>query len=332
MNCEVLPIKLKLKREFIVAGGREKLKKNFIFIIQGQGLGEAAGSIHYGVSADEIEADLKRAVDFLGDLEDDVDENTISEIGVDLCSPAQCAISTAWHDWQARRINQSLYERLGLGGPPPAETSITVSVGDWESLVEQVKSGHKHIKIKMDCGDNRNEELIRLMDESSGVIFRIDANGSWSYDDAEKALSSLLAGKIELIEQPFPADATDDWERLRSQCSIPLFMDESIVSAADVKRCAGFVDGVNIKIQKSGRLETAIEAMKTARALGLRVMLGCMIESSVGIATAYHLSSLADCLDLDGRLLIEGDPFSGLTYEEGQLKIVSESGHGISFA
>lgn len=331
MKCASVPIEMDLKREFIVAGGREKVKKNFVFVVLGKGLGEAAGSVHYGASIDEIESDLRRAVDLAAELEDEVDDRIFLEICDGLCPPAQCAVSTAWHDWQARKSGRPLYDRLGLGPPLRVETSITVSVGDRESMVAQVKAGYKHIKVKMEGRSDRNEELIRLMDESSGVVFRIDANGSWSYDDAEEALSSLLTGKIELIEQPFPADAVDDWKRLKSNYSIPLLMDESIATAEDVRRCAGFVDGVNIKIQKSGRLETAVEAMKTARALGLKVMLGCMIESSVGIAAAYHLSSLADCLDLDGRLLVEDDCFSGLSYEGGQLRIAGESGHGISF-
>lgn len=114
--------------------------------------------------------------------------------------------------------------------------------------------------------------------------------------------------------------------------SVPVFMDESVQSSDDVERVAGYVDGVNIKIQKSGLLETAIEAMKTAHRLGLKVMLGCMVESSVGIAAAYHLSGLADYLDLDGRLLIESDPFTGLSYADGRIAVAGDKGHGVSFA
>jgi L-alanine-DL-glutamate epimerase-like enolase superfamily enzyme len=332
MKCRIVPIELELKREFVVAGGSASLKRNYICEIDGIGLGEAAGSVHYGATAEEIEKDLHAACDRLTGAEDNQIPSILDSFEGRLCAPASCAMSTAWHDWQAKQDRVALYKHLGLDAPSKNPTSITVSIGDMDSLNDYLKSGYRHIKLKMDAGDTGNQELIEIINRSREVCFRIDANGSWSYDDAVQILKRLNPARVEILEQPFGPNAFEEWKRLMEMTSIPLFMDESIVSAEDVKRVAGYVDGVNIKIQKSGRLETAIEAMKTARRLGLKIMLGCMIESSMGIATAWHLSGLADYIDLDARLLIKDDPFQGLSYDRAVPIIAGNVGHGVSFA
>ncbi len=332
MRAEVRAIELRLKRDFIIAGGHESRKRNFVLVMDGLGLGEASGSIHYGVTPDEIDQHLGMAVGLLSKFDAPEITGAIESLGNTLCAPAMCALSTAWHDLDSKRKGLPLYKNLGLDVPQTMPTSITISVGDRESLAEQLELGFSHIKVKMDHGDSRNRAMIAIMNASAEAHFRIDANGSWNYDDAMRVVSAVDRHRVELIEQPFAPEAVDSWKRLREKTGIPLFMDESVVSAEDVKRVAEYVDGVNIKIQKSGRLETAIEAIRTARSLGLKVMLGCMIESSVGIAAAWHLSALADYLDLDGRLLVENDPFSGLTYDKGKIRIANEFGHGVVFA
>jgi L-alanine-DL-glutamate epimerase-like enolase superfamily enzyme len=241
-----------------------------------------------------------------------------------------CAVSTAWHDWQAKVMGMPLFAHLTLPRPTALPTSVTVSVGDVRALRQWVETGYRHIKIKMDDDAETNRAVFDFIRQSSGVVFRIDANGSWSEETAATVLSEIPADKLELIEQPFAADRVDEWERFRSRCSVPVIMDESISSAEDVKRVAEFVDGVNVKLQKSGTLENAVAIIKEARAHKLKVMIGCMIESSVGIAAAYHFSGLADYIDLDGRLLVTRDSFTGLTYADGGLTIEGAFGHGVS--
>jgi len=330
MKCEIIPITMKLKRDFVVAGGRENLKRNFIIVIEGRGLGEAAGSIHYGATSRDIERDLLHAARILKDS----DISKIAEImekRLDhICPPAFCAVSTAVHDFMAKSRGIPLYDHFGLQAPTLSETSITVSVGDVKALADKIKAGYRCIKIKMD-DSSQDDNIIGLIRESRKTRFRIDANGSWSYERATDIMKYLPREKLELIEQPFDIYSQDDWNRLRHDYGVPLIVDENVTNADDVNRVSGFADGVNIKIQKSGRLETAIEAINKARQSGLKIMLGCMIESSVGIATAFHLSHRVDFLDLDGRLLVEGDPFRGLDYERGIIKPVGRMGHGISF-
>lgn len=332
MKCEVRPIELALHRDFIVAGGRERLKRNCLLVIEGIGLGEAAGSVQYGPTPDEIERDLRKIAAYLADVQNGDAACHHDIAGMGLCPPALCAFSTAWHDWKCKASRRYLYEQFGLPPPHPVDTSVTVSVGDRKALAEWQARGYRRIKVKMAADHAGNEPIVAAMTAADKGLFRIDANGSWTYDMAARLLERLPRDRIELIEQPFPSAAADDWHRLRGAFSIPLFMDESICTADDVKSVAGYVDGVNIKLQKSGLLETAAAAVDAARDAGLMVMLGCMIESSVGIAAAYQFSGIADYCDLDGRLLIRDDPFSGLAYENGNVIVSGEFGHGVSLA
>ncbi len=332
MKFTILPLDLKLKRDFVVAGGRVAVKRNFLVVLDGIGLGEAAASVQYGATPEEIIRDLN----MLGDLAVTSDVENVSDRLADMqttvCVPALCAVSTAWHDLMGKRSGTLLHERLELPRPGGRATSVTVSIGDMDGWDRLLMGGYGCIKVKVGGDESWNETVVEKIGQDDKTRYRIDANAGWDYARASRVIASLPASRVELIEQPFPADRVDDWRRLRTESSIPVFMDESIASATDVKRVADYVDGVNIKIQKSGRLETAMAAIRAARESGLKVMLGCMIESSVGVAAAYQLSGWADFLDLDARLLIEDDPFAGLDYDANTITIHGEAGHGVSLA
>jgi L-Ala-D/L-Glu epimerase len=330
MTGRLIPIELELNREFVVAAGRASMKKNFIVLTDGNSMGEAAGSIFYGITPDDLRKELETLLGILKGVPPGNFDAVLSAEENRFSRPAICAVSTAVHDYRARHAGKPLYAHLGLDRPDRRKTSVTVSVGDIETLERYPGGEWAAAKIKMDADPTRTGQVIEAMHNYPEIRFRIDANGSWGFDDALRIIAEMPSTRVELIEQPFPASAGDDWCRLRQATTIPLFMDESVETAADVIRIKTYANGVNIKIQKSGRLETAIEAMRTARQSGMKVMLGCMIESSVGIAAAWHLSSLADYLDLDGRWLVSADPFEGLTYKDGFVQISGGEGHGIS--
>jgi L-alanine-DL-glutamate epimerase-like enolase superfamily enzyme len=330
MNFRVVPLELELNRQFILAAGRARIKKNYIVITDGLGLGEAAGSIYYGITPEDLGPELARLCSITAETPEQGLDAWLQEQEKQYSHPAICAVSTALHDLRARQAGKPLYAQLGLVPPTPRQTSVTVSVGDFQDLERYAGGGWDAVKIKMDADPVTSGQVIEGMHRCGGVRFRIDANGSWIFEDAVRLLAETPLERVELIEQPFPIAAVDDWQRLREAITVPLIADEAVETADDVVRIGTFVDGVNIKIQKSGRLETAIGAMREARRLGLKVMLGCMIESSVGIATAWQLSSLADFIDLDGRWLVAADPFEGLTYDKGRLEISGGEGHGIS--
>ena len=332
MICEIRPIDLRLKRDFVIAGGRASVKRNYIVVLEGYALGEAAGSVHYGATAGQIEGDLTGAADEIGRLSLEAMPAYLAHADGMICRPAMCALSMAYDDFQARMASRPLSSGFDIPSPPTLKTSVTASVGDIGAIQEWINQGFAAIKVKMDADLGLARMVGAAMRRFPDISFRIDANGSWTFAEATRIMALLPAEQVQLLEQPFPSDAVDDWLRMRAQTTVPLVMDESIETAVDVERAAGYVDGVNVKLQKSGRLETAVEAMTIARRLGLKIMLGCMIESSVGVAAAYQLSSLADWLDLDGRLLIENDPFSGLMYQNGSLHVSGRSGHGVSLS
>lgn len=327
MQLDIRRLNLKLRRDFVISGGQAKIKQNYLVICEGIGLGEASASVAYGPDPDQIERDLNYMAERLKDVSIQSAGDVITCMSEEFSKPAVCAVSTAWHDFCARHDNQMLAQRFTLTETMQAETSVTVSIGDFAEIEEWKKAGFRSIKLK---SDTNFYDAIDLINKNGDMSFRIDANGSWSENDAEEVVKMLSAGNVELIEQPFPPEEVDSWRRFKEVCDIPLFMDESIISADDVERVASHVDGVNIKIQKSGTLETACEALKRARTLGLKTMIGCMIESSVGIAAAMQFSSLADYCDLDGRLLLEDDDFTGLDYSEGRVTVSGKMGHGIS--
>ncbi len=332
MKFEIRELPLQLKREFVVSGGREKLKHNFLVVADDIGLGEAAGSVYYGAQPIEIGRDLRRLVNVLTDVPDEDIGRHLEAMRRAVCTPALCAVSTAWLDAICKKSKMELYKRFGLPRPPAAQTSVTVSVGDLEAMNEFLDGGYSCLKIKMDDDPANSDVVMERIRSDDRARYRIDANAGWDFETARRIIGDLPMDRVELIEQPFPAEAVDDWRRLREYTEIPLFIDESIATDDDIRRVADYVDGVNIKIQKSGTLETAFAAMQAARTEGLKVMIGCMIESSVGIAAAFQLSGAADFLDLDGRFLIEDDPFTGLLYDKDMISISGKSGHGVSLA
>jgi L-alanine-DL-glutamate epimerase-like enolase superfamily enzyme len=306
MNFRVVPLELELNRQFILAAGRARIKKNYIVITDGIGLGEAAGSIYYGITPEDLGPELARLCSITAETPEQGLDAWLQEQEKQYSHPAICAVSTALHDLRARQAGKPLYAQLGLVPPTPRQTSVTVSVGDFQDLERYAGGGWDAVKIKMDADPVTSGQVIEGMHRCGGVRFRIDANGSWIFEDAVRLLAETPLERVELIEQPFPIAAVDDWQRLREAITVPLIADEAVETADDVVRIGTFVDG------------------------GLKVMLGCMIESSVGIATAWQLSSLADFIDLDGRWLVAADPFEGLTYDKGRLEISGGEGHGIS--
>ncbi len=329
MQIKIRPLDLKLKRDFIIAGGHAESKNNFLVICEGIGLGEASGSVAYGPEPGEIERDLVSLAKKLKDVGFQSGGIVIREMAEEFSKPALCGISTAWYDFCAKRDNQSLAGLFGLPEAVQMETSVTVSIGDSSEIENWVKLGYRNIKVKL---GRDFKSALNVINRYQDVKFRIDANGSWKESDAQIFIEQISGSNVKLIEQPFSAGDVENWKRLKESRNIPIFMDESIVSADDVMRVASYVDGVNIKIQKSGSIEVACDALKRARLLGLKTMIGCMIESSVGIATAMQLSSLADYIDLDGQLLLDDERFVGLEYNDGLVKVTGKIGHGVSQA
>jgi L-alanine-DL-glutamate epimerase-like enolase superfamily enzyme len=280
------------------------------------GYGEAAPIERYGESPPSGLAWLEGIGDTLGD-----DPWALDEIHARLPSgeqAARAAVDAALHDLCAKQAGMPLHRLLGLrrSGPP---TSWTVWLGDPDDMArraEDAAARFRRLKLKLGGRDGLDVERVRGVRSVTELPLQVDVNEYWGVDEALDALPQLAALGVEYCEQPLPAGDPGGAE-LRRSSPIPIYLDEDCHTLADVASCAERGHGVNIKLAKSGGVREAMRMAAAARALGLGVMLGCMVESGLGIAPAAHIASLCDHVDLDGNLLLREDPWPGVRFEGG---------------
>lgn len=225
---------------------------------------------------------------------------------------AKCALDIALHDLVGKRLGVTIRELLGLGGPIPA-TDFTLGIDEPAVVAERARRASDFPALKVKVGGPSDVATLEAVRAVYDGPLRVDANTGWSLDDARALLPDLVRLGVELIEQPFPARRLDLLRRLQDESPLPLVADESAVTIDDLDALAGVVAGVNVKLAKCGGVGPAQRMLGRARELGFRTFLGCMEETSVGIAASAAVASLADWVDLDGNLLLEDDPFTGLT-------------------
>jgi L-Ala-D/L-Glu epimerase len=295
------------------------------------GRGEGAPDDRYGESVDAARAYIDAAGGALGD-----DPFALEAIEARLRAQAGsvvgcCAVECALHDLVGKLVGQPTWRLLGLADRTP-ETSYTIGIGSVEDTADRARraagAGYRRLKIKLGGeGDLERLEAIRAVCD---LPLRVDANEGWSPEEARRLLPVLVDLGVELIEQPFPAGERDSFRELRALGSgIPLIVDEGCHTLRDVADVASYADGVNLKLAKTGGIREAVRMVHAARALGLVVMLGCMIESSLGISAGGQFASLCDFVDLDGHLLISDDPTEGLGLEDGRIVLSQRPGLGV---
>jgi L-alanine-DL-glutamate epimerase-like enolase superfamily enzyme len=241
---------------------------------------------------------------------------------------ARSAISAALLDLVSRRAGLPAWKYLGLANHSVA-SSFTIGIDDLEVMRAKTRAaaGYKILKIKV--GTAQDEQILRMLkDEAPRAQIRVDANTGWSAAQTLEYLPMLQEFGIELIEQPVAADDYEGLRQVTAASPIPIIADESCRIAADVERLVGCVHGVNIKLAKCGSIWEAIRIAQAARSYNMKVMIGCMIESTLGIAAAIQLCSLMDYVDLDGAALLRDDPFSGPHLDEAG-NVVYGSGVGL---
>jgi L-alanine-DL-glutamate epimerase-like enolase superfamily enzyme len=293
-----------------VAYGSAESKKNYFVSIDGKYFGEASGSVYYGPKEDNIVKDLETARDFLQDnvgmTEDDIDRTDLNPVSKSAIIPALI------HKASGER-NIYPWEVMGLEAPGKVRTSFTVSIDEPEAMLHEIgQCPYPIVKIKM--GFDEDEALIPPLEKVSGKIFRIDANGGWTPEKAERMLFRLSRLNVDMIEQPTKPDHIRDWKYLKGSSKACLIVDESMNTIDDYFRYCDYVNGVNIKMAKCGGIVEAARIARQARKDRLKVMLGCMVESSVAISQAVYLASLADYFDLDGPLLLKNDIATGIKF------------------
>ena len=312
--------------------------RTFVTFEQGgvRGQGEAAPNAFYGETGGTVEAVLPLLAEALTDGWDWDGLGARLSARMPQGHPSvKCALEMAALDWAARSVGLPVWRLLGLSPLPLPESSYTVSLGELPEMRRQareaVERGHGVLKVKL--GTARDEEIVTaLREEAPQVLLRVDANAAWSRAEARRMLGVLEAAGVEFVEQPLAAGDLEGHAELRRVSRLPIVADESLHHVADVPALARAFYGVNLKLAKLGGPLQALAALRLARAHGMSVMMGCMIESSLGIAAAAHLAGLCDWADLDGALLLADDPFVGLEWTAGRLSRPLGAGWGVEWA
>jgi L-Ala-D/L-Glu epimerase len=302
-----------------------------------EGWGEAAATPYYGETAESVQAvmpRLRRAVLSAvegGSLSLDRIERAVDH-AIGRNPAARAAISAALHDLVGKRLGVPVWRLWGLDPATAPVSSFTLGIDRLDVMREKVREAAAYSILKIKVGTPRDEEILRMIrEEAPEKTLRVDANTAWTAKQAIAALPMLQEYGVEFVEQPLPPEDTEGLRRLCRVSPLPIIADESCEVASDVGRLYGAVDGVNIKLAKCGSLREAVRIVHAARALGMEVMLGCMIESTLGIAAAVQLAPLVDYVDLDGAALLANDPFDGPGLEaDGSLRFNEAPGLGVT--
>jgi L-alanine-DL-glutamate epimerase-like enolase superfamily enzyme len=333
MKIKISTFDLTLAHDWAISGSVAKKTRTVIFVELTSddglsGIGESATSTRYGETLDTALAFLRR----IDSKQLSFDDIPGSMAYLERLSPgdfaAKTSVNIALLDGAAKKAARAIYDVLGLGFTENKHvTSFTIGIDTPEKVRQKVIEAAVYPILKLKVGGPQDKEVFAALREvAPDKTVRIDANEGWK--TREEALSSIewfaLDKHIEYVEQPMPAATNPkDLAWLKERSPMPLFADESYISAKDISLCADCYHGVNVKLIKTGGITGAFEALQAAKKAGLQTMIGCMIESSVLISAGAHLAELSDHLDIDTNLLITNDPFQGVTAENGMISFAN---------
>jgi L-alanine-DL-glutamate epimerase-like enolase superfamily enzyme len=297
------------------------------------GWGEASPNRFYGETPETAIAALERLKPIVEGADVFQLESLEAEMNAALRNngSVKSAISAAAHDIVGKRLGVPVWKLWGLDPAKSPLSSFTIAIApDNEELVRRVKGASSYPVLKVKLGSDRDEEIIRTVRAAApDKVIRVDANAAWSPKRALVMIDLLKELGVEYVEQPVPATDLDGLAFVRGRSPLPIVADESCVVSADIARLAGLVDGINIKLSKCGGLREALRMIATARAHGMLVMAGCMIETSLAITAAAHFAPLLDYADFDGAALLSDDPHIGATIVGGRITLPNDPGLGV---
>jgi L-alanine-DL-glutamate epimerase-like enolase superfamily enzyme len=293
------------------------------------GFGEAQPLDHYGESVESAQSYVEEHAELLGD-----DPFALEEVMQRLPTrefAARAALDAALHDLQGKLLGQPVWRLLGLRRSAPP-TSWTVWLGDPDDMARRAENAldrFRRLKLKLGGGDGLDVERVHAVRAVAGDLpLQVDVNEAWSLEEALESVPALAELGVEYCEQPLPAGDPGGPE-LKQHSPIPIYVDEDCHTLGDVAACAERAHGVNVKLAKSGGIREAVRMVHAARALGLGCMLGCMVESGLGISAGAQVASLFDHVDLDGNLLLAHDPWPGVPFVDGVQLPPEEPGLGV---
>ncbi|MDP1580575.1 MAG: dipeptide epimerase [Candidatus Didemnitutus sp.] len=334
MQLRFSPLTLELRHAFTLAASSRTTTPAMLVELEHDGLtgyGEAAMPPYLGDTQSTATAffgclnasrwtDPFRTEEILAEIDALVPGNTA----------AKAALDIALHDWIGKKLGLPLHKLWGLDAARAPVTSFTIGIATPEIVRQKTREAEPYHMLKVKLGRDTDQQLIETIREITDKPLLVDANQGWTdREDALRMSEWLAARGVVLIEQPFAKTALDDTAWLRERSPLPLIADESAQRLTDVARLRGVFDGINIKLMKCTGLREAHRMITAARALEMKVMLGCMTETSCAISAAAQLAPLADWADLDGALLITNDPFDGATFDNGRILPSARPGIGV---
>ncbi len=335
-KLEFEKLELTPSHPFTIARGTKETVPNVLIKLTANGvtgLGEAGPNRRYNEDADSVIAFLKQlSTSFFDEIKSAVAlRDKFQQIDQPVQS-AKTAVEMAWLDWWGKNQGKPLWKLWDAPSQTTPPTSFTIGLDAIDVMQQKVEGAKDYPILKVKLGTDRDEEIIKGIREVSDQVIRVDANEGWKdLDTAKQAIRFLADQNVEFIEQPMSSSCKEELVQLKEWSPLPIIADESFVGREYMDEIGDQFDGINIKLQKVGSLVEAFKLIEKARERDLEVMIGCMIESSLGISAGALLGTWADYVDLDGHLLISDDPFSGLTLtDDKRIKLSNAPGLGVS--
>ena len=331
-------VTLHTKNPFVIARGGDteyRVVRITVTATDGAtGWGEAAPSKFYGETADtvvQVLPILAHAIQSTDSWSLEAMEHALARV-LRFNGSARAGVSAALHDLVGKRLGVPLYKLWGLDPAASPPTSFTIGIApDEDTLRKRVADAEQYPVLKIKLGSSWDERIVRVVRElAPKKVLRVDANAAWTPKSTLRIVPLLQELGVEFVEQPLPPGDIEGLRFVRDRSSLPIIADESCLVSEDVAKLAGVVDGINIKLAKCGGLREALRMVATARAHGMLVMAGCMIESSLGITAAAHFAPLLDCADYDGAALVSDDPYVGATIGGGAIRLPDGPGLGVT--
>jgi L-alanine-DL-glutamate epimerase-like enolase superfamily enzyme len=326
VQLDLCELELPLVHTFTIARSSETHARSVLFRLrhgEREGLGETAPTERYHESTATV-----LAYGAAHPLAND-DPYAFETLLAGMPPAYRCGLDIALHDLVGKDLDRPLWRLLGLDPARTPVTSFTIGIDEPEVMLAKLDAIRDHPVIKVKLGFPGELEVLEAMRARYTGTLRVDANEAWTPDDAVRKLETLARLDIEFCEQPIPAGTPERLRYIRERSRVPIVTDEDSKDASDLLALAGCVDGINVKLVKCGGIRGALAMIATARALGFKIMLGCMVESAILATAAAQISPLVDWADLDGPFLTARDPFSGITYANGKIVLPDGPGLGV---
>jgi len=335
MNLTLHHFELPTRHPFTISRGTTTVQRTLIVELEQNGVhgyGEAPETAYYGATIETMTSVFQSARPEIEahTLEDPTAFWEAMRPVLRQATFCQCAVDTAAHDLWGKLRGEPVWKLWGLSLENIPPSDYTIGIDTIDTMVAKLKEFPNFPVYKIKLGTADDVEIVRRLREHTEAPFRVDANCAWGVRETIENSAALRDLGVEFIEQPLRPDALDDMKEVRRSSALPIVADESCQVESDVDRCAGLFQGINIKLVKCGGLTPARRMIDRARQLGMRVMVGCFTESTVGISAIAQLLPLVDYADLDGALLLARDVATGVTVDRGQVVYPDQNGCGVT--